>query len=187
MTSRWVVFLVTGMLSLLLTACAGTPTDAAADRTDPPTAGDDGNAAQDGDDDIVPEPDRVAVPTQPPPGEDTVYDDGEGGGHLAGDPDVDGSCLWIEDSPRVVEGEARETLTPVKWPHGYAAAFDPPRLLDPDGRVVATEGDLVRMAGGYYSSPEDMGMDRCGDIDPDDPDPLVFSAHEVSNVPEGTP
>ena len=196
MTSRWVVFLVTGMLSLLLTACAGTPTDAAADRvehTDAPATGNDDDAAQDGDDEIVPEPDRVAVPTQEPPDPDTIYDDGDGSGYLSGDPDIDGGCLWVEDTQlRAVDGEEKrvEVLTPVVWPHGYAAAFDPPRLLDPDGRVVATEGDFLHMAGGYTLSPEEMGMDHCGHIDPDDSGSLVgyvCYTPAVSNVPEGTP
>lgn len=69
-------------------------------------------------------------------------------GVLDGDAEVDGGCLWLEKSGERVS---------VVWPHGYRARFDPPRLVAPDGTVVATAGDRVRSGGGLVPT----AMPRC--------------------------
>jgi len=71
------------------------------------------------------------------------------GGRLRGSPDVDGGCVWLE--------EARLRFA-VLWPQGYSAQFDPLRLINERGEVIAREGDLIRAGGGNYVEP----MERCG-------------------------
>jgi hypothetical protein len=69
-------------------------------------------------------------------------------GRLGGSPD-DGGCLWLE------RGEHRSA---VLWPPGSQARFDPPQLLDAEGRVVASEGDTIVGGGGSYEET----LERCG-------------------------
>lgn len=73
-------------------------------------------------------------------------------GVLQGDASVDGGCLWVQ---RVADG----SLISVRWPQGFSASFEPGRLLDADGRVVAQVGDLLALTG----SPRlgDAELDRC--------------------------
>lgn len=68
---------------------------------------------------------------------------------LAGDPTLDGGCLWGID--------ASGFTVSVVWPHGYRALFDPVRLIDTDGTVVAVEGDLLDLGGGEGTD----APDRC--------------------------
>ena len=35
------------------------------------------------------------------------------------------------------------------WPTGYRVRFNPTELLDPAGHVVATEGQVIKSAGGF--------------------------------------
>jgi hypothetical protein len=45
---------------------------------------------------------------------------------------------------------------PVHWPSGWTAVVGPPtRLLDEQGRVVATLGDHVRLGGGVGAGPNE--------------------------------
>lgn len=39
------------------------------------------------------------------------------------------------------------------WPAGYRVRFDPTRLIDAKGRVVAKEGDVLGFGGGYAPAP----------------------------------
>lgn len=79
----------------------------------------------------------VPIPTQT---------DGFGGedaritGVLQGD--ASEGCLWLEGP----DGER----TSVLWPPGYAAMFDPVRLVGPEGDVVANGGDQLQAGGGLY-------------------------------------
>lgn len=94
---------------------------------------------------------RVAIPTQPP-GRDGETSDGSTAGSLDGDAELDGGCLWI------VEGDG--TIITVRWPHRWSAAFDPPRLVDESGHVVAEAGETVVLAGGFSTELPAL-MDRC--------------------------
>jgi hypothetical protein len=60
-------------------------------------------------------------------------------GVLAGDPDLEGGCVWLEADAGNYEV--------VEWPEGYQAQADPVQLLGPDGEVVAEEGALLRLDG----------------------------------------
>ncbi|MBW3665621.1 MAG: hypothetical protein KY469_21205 [Actinobacteria bacterium] len=60
-------------------------------------------------------------------------------GSLGGDAQLEGGCAWLE-----TETEGR--VEP-RWPDGYRVAFEPVRLLGPDGEVVAEEGDTVTVRG----------------------------------------
>jgi hypothetical protein len=59
-------------------------------------------------------------------------------GTLGGDADLEGGCAWLD-----VDDERYEVF----WPEGYEVAFDPVRLLGPDGETVAEEGEVVRVRG----------------------------------------
>jgi hypothetical protein len=60
-------------------------------------------------------------------------------GVLAGDPDLEGGCVWVEADDGNYEV--------IEWPAGYEAQPDPVQLLGPDGEVVAEEGTLLRLDG----------------------------------------
>lgn len=68
--------------------------------------------------------------------------DGEGDdvleGTLGGDPRLEGGCAWLDT------GDGRFEVV---YPDGYDIVFEPVRLLDPEGRTVAEEGDVVRVRG----------------------------------------
>jgi hypothetical protein len=57
------------------------------------------------------------------------------GGTLGGDP----PCLWLE-----YEGGGRSVVI---WPAGFTARLDPVQIVAPDGRVIATVGDLIEGGG----------------------------------------
>ena len=60
-------------------------------------------------------------------------------GTLGGDAQLEGGCAWLET-------DAEGRVEP-RWPDGYRVAFDPVRLLGPDGEIVAEAGDTVRVTG----------------------------------------
>lgn len=92
----------------------------------------------------------VEIPTQMfPVGEDHPGRDALLVGRLGGD--AESGCLWIEPAEEsAVLGER----IAVEWPHGYTAAFDPIRLFDENGTVVARGGDLLELGGGTTDSVE---------------------------------
>lgn len=91
---------------------------------------------------------RVAIPTQMfPVGEDHPGMAALLVGRLRGDADM--GCLWIEPGE---EYAGLGNRVSVEWPYGYTAAFDPIRLYDADGHVVAREGDLLELGGGDTDS-----------------------------------
>jgi hypothetical protein len=46
------------------------------------------------------------------------------------------------------------------WPEGWAVRFDPLELVDPDGAVIAMEGEQLHAAGGLIS--DALALDRFG-------------------------
>jgi hypothetical protein len=42
---------------------------------------------------------------------------------------------------------------PVIWPKGFHATFDPVRIYDRSGRIVAREGDTIEAGGGLGFAP----------------------------------
>lgn len=67
-------------------------------------------------------------------------------GRLGGDAQLEGGCDWLDDASARRPDEQRARYDPF-WPKGYSVTFDPVRLWDPDGRLVAREGDVVRVRG----------------------------------------
>lgn len=59
-------------------------------------------------------------------------------GELGGDAQLEGGCVWVE---------ADDGRYEVLWPQGWQADADPVELRNPDGDVVAREGDEVRVTG----------------------------------------
>lgn len=59
-------------------------------------------------------------------------------GTLGGDAQLEGGCAWLD---------ADDGRFEVLYPDGYEIAFEPVRLLGPDGDTVAEEGDALRVAG----------------------------------------
>lgn len=59
-------------------------------------------------------------------------------GTLAGNAELEGGCAWLE---------ADQDRYDVLYPDGYEIAFDPVRLLGPDGATVAADGEVVRVRG----------------------------------------
>ena len=53
------------------------------------------------------------------------------------------ACAWLG-----------ENSGPTIWPQGWQVRFHPTQLIDPSGKVVATEGDLLT-AGGDAGGPEE--------------------------------
>lgn len=104
-----------------------------------PAIGNEDGAAPTGQDSLVPLPAWSDFG-----GEDAFV-----GGRLQGSPHIDGGCVWLEDAG---------SRFAVLWPPGYSARFDPLRLVNERGDVIAREGDLIRSGGGNYIEP----MERCG-------------------------
>jgi hypothetical protein len=61
---------------------------------------------------------------------------------LTGDATV--GCVWLQ--PTHVGAQPR--VDPL-WPEGFSAEFNPVRVFDAEGRLVATEGDELALAGGF--------------------------------------
>lgn len=85
-------------------------------------------------------------PASAPPSGD-AGDDGQSGaveepvtleGTLGGDAELEGGCAWLDTD----EGRFE-----VMYPAGYQVAFDPLRLLGPDGDTIAAEGEALRVEG----------------------------------------
>jgi hypothetical protein len=56
---------------------------------------------------------------------------------------IDGqACAWLGN-----------TQGPYLWPAGWRVRFNPTELIDPNGRVFATEGDLLHAGGGHLVIP----------------------------------
>lgn len=60
-------------------------------------------------------------------------------GELAGDPALEGGCVWLDTGDRRLE---------ILWPEGYRATAEPLELRDPTGAVVAVGGDELIVRGG---------------------------------------
>jgi hypothetical protein len=55
-----------------------------------------------------------------------------------------GACAWLGDSER-----------PFVWPAGYRVLFNPTRLVDATGALVATDGEVLAAPGGGEVAPQD--------------------------------
>ncbi|GEM_PF-3702599 len=84
------------------------------------------------------EEDDPEVEATPQPDDDPGEDEGTLEGTLGGDPLLEGGCVWLDTD----EGRYE-----VAWPEGYDASADPIELRDPDGEVLAREGDGLRVTG----------------------------------------
>lgn len=82
---------------------------------------------------------RSPVGSEPTSGTTTDGDEADLVGTLGGDAQLEGGCAWLET-------DAEGRVEP-RWPEGYRVAFDPVRLLGPDGEVVAEAGDTVGVSG----------------------------------------
>lgn len=60
-------------------------------------------------------------------------------GTLSGDPTLEGGCAWIRSD----DGEDYEVV----YPDGWEVRTDPIELRDPNGEVVAVEGDRIGLMG----------------------------------------
>lgn len=65
-----------------------------------------------------------------------------GGGEFHAVLTPDGACAWL--------GSGTSSYL---WPAGYRVRFDPTRLINAEGRVVAKEGDMLQFGGGYAPAP----------------------------------
>lgn len=117
------------VLALLLAACGGA----------------DGPA-----DDAGETEDTVSTPPGPDGPAATGDDQGAASAftaRLGGDARLEGGCAWLEpvdgdEAPQPTSGRYEP-----QWPDGYRVEFGPLRLVDPDGDVVAEEGDAVDVRG----------------------------------------
>jgi hypothetical protein len=65
-------------------------------------------------------------------------------GVVHGSPAVGPGCVWLEPNPG--------SRHPIAWPTGFYARFDPLRVYDGAGHVVAREGQRIRVGGGLGSA-----------------------------------
>ncbi len=76
-------------------------------------------------------------------------------GRLGGQVNADGTaCFWLFS-----DGEDRNAL---EWPAGYSARDNPLRIIDRNGNLVGTVGEVVSLGGGL--APEDViatGISGC--------------------------
>jgi hypothetical protein len=86
------------------------------------------------------EPGLGAGEGDPAVGNDASDEDGETTitGALGGNAQLEGGCVWVETDDGRYE---------VLWPQGWQADADPVELRNPDGDVIAREGDEVRVTG----------------------------------------
>ena len=71
---------------------------------------------------------------------------------LVGDPELDGGCVWLRQG--VVD-------LSVLWPPGFTAEFNPVRIMDAAGTVVAQGGDQVELTGSFAADPTAYEPHRC--------------------------
>jgi len=71
---------------------------------------------------------------------------------LTGDPAMDGGCVWLRQGT---------TDFGVLWPGGFAAEFNPVRLYDAEGELVAQEGDQVELTASFTADPAAYQPHRC--------------------------
>lgn len=77
----------------------------------------------------------VELPANPdPPKSATIF------ATLEGDATLDGGCVWLRQT---------NIEFSVLWPTGFTADFDPIRLYDEAGNLVAEEGDRLVVTGAF--------------------------------------
>lgn len=84
----------------------------------------------------APDPEPAADEEDPAVTDDT--DETTITGQLAGDAQLEGGCVWLE---------ADDARYEVLWPQGWESNADPVELRNPEGDVVAREGDTLRVTG----------------------------------------
>jgi len=78
---------------------------------------------------------------------------GQLSGVLGGDGELEGGCAWLDASRGRYE---------VLWPPGYTVAYEPVRLIGPDGTVVARDGEQVTVRG--REAPEAVTLCQVGPV-----------------------
>ncbi|MDR9450387.1 MAG: hypothetical protein RI637_04125 [Acidimicrobiia bacterium] len=92
-------------------------------------------------------PGRVELPYNPdPPQEARII------ANLAGDPQLDGGCVWLRQGT---------TDFSVLWPEGFTADFNPLRLYDGNGDLVAQEGEALELTGSFAVDAAAYRPHRC--------------------------
>ncbi len=84
------------------------------------------------------EEDERDVEVMPEPDEEPAAEATALEGTLGGDPLLEGGCVWLD---------TEEGRYEIAWPQGYEASADPIEVRDPDGEVVARDGDELRITG----------------------------------------
>ncbi len=79
---------------------------------------------------------------------------------VAYDPDL--NCVYFPGDGDITPDEGR--TAPI-WPFGYTAESSPLRIFDQDGRLVAREGDVIQVGGGYVGPPSDDRPEHCAATD----------------------
>lgn len=74
-------------------------------------------------------------------------------GTLAGDPDLEGGCAWLETDEGSVE---------ILWPAGYRVSFAPLQLHGPDGEAVAGDGEEITVRGEFAE--DQVSVCQVGDL-----------------------
>lgn len=92
-------------------------------------------------------PGRVELPYNPdPPQEARII------ANLAGDPQLDGGCVWLRQGT---------TDFSVLWPEGFTADFNPLRLYDGNDHLVAGEGEALELTGSFAVDAAAYRPHRC--------------------------
>ena len=75
--------------------------------------------------------------------------------------DEETGCVWL-----LPEQQDAKDYDPVRvavvWPAGFSARTNPLRLYDAKGRLVAREGEPLRLGGGLVPAAGFEGLGRCG-------------------------
>ena len=71
---------------------------------------------------------------------------------LFGDQNLDGGCVWLRQG---------QIDLSVLWPPGFTAEFNPVRIIDADGVVVAEDGDQVEVTGSFAADATVYQPHRC--------------------------
>jgi hypothetical protein len=67
--------------------------------------------------------------------------------------DAESGCFWLEPGGEGARPSGGRVST--RWPKGFSARLDPPRVLDGDGEVMAQPGDFLSTGGGFSGRPLD--------------------------------